>query len=647
MFSSKKTLWTIVFAAAMLVLAPGTGFCVEKDLYIYRLLFGRVYFEYETGTSEDNGYSRDHNRFVQSYSLDTLGNILSRRLITYDAGVNFTSNNYEQSSTTIDTDTVNYYLKTILLPKSNIPLSLYGSQMNETLTTETTDSERTRRILGLNWMMRFRTLPETRIEIEQQNDTAQSSDTSTTTYNVNMTKTIGPTDNSLYLTMNTNTDNLQDGRDSQSTSINMTNKTRLSRSTIFDMGLTRGDTSYEAVSSPDLTVNAMTIGLQSTPSEEFHQEHRYTFYNNDIDGSTSENGTYNGNMSYKFTDRLNSTLNLTTGQSSSKTPDREETNDTLGFGFNINYRLSRKLSLSESVSYSKFDTSAETETNVDRELLRALTRLSYYDQLSWASLSTAATLGYNKDKTTENLSGSGIEQGLSGALTNIDFNRYALFNTSANWNKVYNLTGDAWSDNKSFQVSASNKLWRRYVTLSANYNQSSQSSWISASESTVQEWAFNAASNYFRNTKIEASTEHRETYDTVTGDVELDMDMFSVTHNRYLAGGQLDMGFSYNINSHKFEDGSDRFTSLALFAKYNRKLMSTIDWTAYASISRGNGDNETFRNITGLSNLLTYQLRSWLISGEQKYLQTQDQNRDLIENTYIFRATRLFTWILG
>jgi len=647
MFSSKKTLWTMAFAAAILVLAPGTGFCVEEDLYIYRLLFGRVYFEYETGTSEDNGYSREHNRFVQSYSLDTLGNILSRRLITYDAGVNFTSNNYQQESTTIDTDTVNYYLKTILLPKSNIPLSLYGSQMNETLSTNTTDSDRTRRILGLNWMMRFRTLPDTRIQIEQQNDSTQSSDTSTMMYNVTMTKTIGPTDNSLYFTMNTNTDNVQDNRDSQSTSINMTNKTRLSRSTIFDMGLSRGDTSYEAVSNPDLTVNAMTIGLQSTPSEEFHQEHRYTFYNNDIDGTTSENGTYTGNMSYKFTDRLNSTLNLTTGQSSSKTPDKEETTDSLGFGFNINYRLSRKLSLSELVSYSKFDTTAETETNVDRELLRALTTLSYFDQLSWARLSTTASLGYNKDKTTEELSGTGIEQGLSAALTNIDFNRYAIFNTSAYWNKVYNLTGDVWSDNKSFQMSAASKLWRRYALLTANYSQSSQASWISASESTSMEWEFNAASNYFRNTKIEASTKHRETFDTVTGDVEVDIDMFSITHNRYLAGGQLDMGFTYNINSNKFEDGSDRFTSLALFAKYNRKLLYDLDWTAYASISRGNGDNETFRNITSLSNLLTYHLRSWLVTGEQKYLQTQDQNRDLIENTFIFRATRLFTWILG
>jgi hypothetical protein len=105
--------------------------------------------------------SRERQRFLQSYSLDTLGNILSRRLAIYDAGINFTFESYEQGSTTIDTDHVNYYLKTTLLPKSNIPLTLYGSKMDETLTTNFAESERTRTIYGLKWLMSFRTLPDT------------------------------------------------------------------------------------------------------------------------------------------------------------------------------------------------------------------------------------------------------------------------------------------------------------------------------------------------------------------------------------------------------------------------------------------------------------------------------------------------------
>ena len=259
-------------------------------------------------------------------------------------------------------------------------------------------------------------------------------------YNVNMTKSIGPTENALYFNMNTSTDNLQDGKDSQSTAINLSNTTHLSRSTVFNMGLARGDSSNESPENPDTTVNALTIGLQSTPSVDFRQEHRYTFYSNTVDDSQSDNGNYSGNMSYRFTDRLSSSLSLSAGESSSETPDKTETTDSLGAGFGINYQLSQKLSLSETVSYSKFDTTSDTATNLDREMFKALTNLNYNDQLKWAHLSAIASLGYNRDKTSDELSGSGVEQGISVALTNIDVNRYFLFNTSADWHKVYNLT---------------------------------------------------------------------------------------------------------------------------------------------------------------------------------------------------------------
>jgi hypothetical protein len=646
MFFTKRTLWAFALAAAVVVLVPGPGFCVEEDMYIYRLLFGRVYFEYESGTTEDNGTTRDHSRFLQSYSLDTLGNILSRRLATYDAGVNFTLDDYEQGSTVIDTENLNYYLKSTLLPKSNIPLSLYGSQFNETLTSTMSVTERTRTIYGMNWLMRFRTLPDTNIHIERQNDAAQTSDMTTTVYNVSMIKPVGPTENSLYYNLNTTEDNLLDGRGSQSMAINATNKTYLSRSTIFDLGLSRGDNTSDSVESPDMSVNAVTVGLQSKPSLEFNQTHRYTYYGISSNNSDSTNGSYSGNMGYRFTDRLDSSLSLTAGESTSDTPDLSESTTSLGAGFGLNYRLSKKLSLAETVSYSKFDTTANTETNLDRELFRALTHLTYSDQLQWAQLTSSLRLGYNKDKTTEELSGSGLEQGVSAALINIDINKFFIFNTSVDWNRVYNLTGDVWSKNDSYQVSALNKLWRRYVQLSARFSQSSQSSWITAAETSAEIWSIGAASTYFRNTKIEATSDHTKTFDTVTGDLTTDSEILTVTHNRYLAGGLIDLGFTYNLISNSFPGGSTEFSSLGAFARYNKKLMRNLDWNAGASFTRGEGSNDSFKNIVAFDNLLSYPMRSWLLSLEQKYIHTEDQNRDLVENTFLFRAMRQFLWML-
>ena len=646
MFFSKRALWAFALAAAVVVLTPGLGFCVEKDLYIYRLLFGRVYFEYETGTSEQNGTTSERQRFMQSYSLDTLGNILSRRLATYDAGVSFTFENYEQGSTTVDTDNVNYYLKTILLPKSNIPLTLYGSQSNNTLTTATTTTERTRTIYGLNWLMRFRTLPDTRVNIERQNNTSQSSDMTTTVYNVNMTKSLGPTDNALAYNLNTTEDNIMSGQGTQNSAINATNRTRLSRTTIFDLGYSRGDSTTESPDTPDTTVSAVTVGLQSRPSLEFSQGHRFTYYAISSDESDSTNSSYAGNMAYRFTDRLDSNLSLTAGESTTESPDKTEKTTSMGTGFGLNYRISNKLSMSETVDYSRFESSANTETNQDRELFRALTHLNYRDQLSWAQLTSSLRLGYNRDKTTEELSGSGIEQGVSVALSEIDINRYFIFNTSADWNRVYNLSGDVWSKSSSYHLGAFNKLWQRYVKLTARFSRTSQESWISDLDNRTQIWSLNASSTYFRNTRIEANTEHNETFNNVSGDVASDTARLTVTHNRYLAGGALDLGFTYDYVSSEYTDGSDEFSSMGAFARYNRKLLRNLDWRAAASYTTGEGSDNTFRNITTLDNLFTYPLRSWLLSLEQKYIQTEDQNRDLVENTFLFKAMRQFLWML-
>lgn len=645
MFFSKRALRAAALAAAAVVLTPAAGFCVEEDLYIYRLLFGRIYFEYETATADDNGRTRERQRFQQSYNLDTLGNILSRRLITYDAGVGFTFENEEHDSTNIDSEQVNYYLRTSLLPKSNIPLNLSASRVNDTLTTEMSEQEHTKDVYALNWDMRFKTLPDTRIFIERQNDVSQGSDISTTTYNVSMTKEIGQTENAFAFNMNTAEDNLNDGNGSQSTAINATNRTFLSRSTIFDLGLTRGDSSSDS-GSTDSTVNAVTMGLQSRPSLEFNQNHRFTYYNISNDGSESQNSSYSGSMGYRFTDRLDSSLSLSAVESVSESAEKTQESTSLGTGFSLNYRISKKLSLSETTSYSRTDTTSDTPTDLDRETFRALTHLTYSDKLPWAQLTSSARVGYNRDKTTEELSGSGIEHGVSASLSNIDINRYFIFNMSADWSKVNNLTGDVWSESTSYQTSASNKLWRRYVQLMANFSKSSQSSWIPAANTDVETWSFAAASTYFRNTRIDAKTEHNKTFDTVVGEVTSLSNNLTVTHSRYLANGLLNSGFNYSLISSSSATGSDRFTTIGAFASYNKQLIRHLEWRAGASYNRVKGDDDSFRNTTTLDNALTYPLRSWLLALEQRYINTENQNTTFSENTYLFRAVRQFLWFL-
>jgi hypothetical protein len=158
-----------------------------------------------------------------------------------------------------------------------------------------------------------------------------------------MTKVVGPTDNALHFDMNTTEDNLRSGTGSQSMAINATNRTNLSRSTIFDMGFSRGENTTENADSPDSTVNAVTMGLQSMPSIDFNQTHRFTYFSISLDDSESTNSNYAGNMSYHFTDRLDSNISLSAGESTTETPDKSEEVQSLGAGFGLNYRISNKL----------------------------------------------------------------------------------------------------------------------------------------------------------------------------------------------------------------------------------------------------------------------------------------------------------------
>ena len=115
------------------------------------------------------------------------------------------------------------------------------------------------------------------------------------------------------------------------------------------------------------------------------------------------------------------------------------------------------------------------------------------------------------------------------------------------------------------------------MLLSANFSASTQSSWISASESDTQEWSLNAASNYFRNTKIEASSEHKRTFDTVTGEITISS-RHTERHAQQVPGRRASWtwGSSTTSLSNTFEGGSNNFTSISMFARYNKKLMRNL-----------------------------------------------------------------------
>lgn len=628
----------------MALFVPSAGFCVEEDPYVYRLLFGKVYFEFEKGTVEEDGRRQDHSRFQQTYSLDTLGNIFSSRLIIYDAGVTFTNNDYETVSTETNTKTTSYYLNTKILPRSAIPLLIFMNRSTNSITTGSSDLERTSTVYGLNWFLNLKTLPVTKVYVKRSVSESASTEQTTTSYQLDMTKHLGPTENELSYRLETSESNSESGL--TSSVFNFNNRTHISRSTLFSLGATTSSTENEDSVAADTKQYGLTLGLESKPSIDTSQTHRYTYYNTSSGDNENTGGFYTGDMYYRFTDRFDTNFGISLSETESDSPTMKETAESFGANFGLNYRISDNLSLSEAVSYSSFTTNSDTGLNTqDHKLLSALTRIAYSKRLTWAQLATSYGLGYREEQSSQEGSGTGLEQNISVSLSDINVNPYVSFNTSVSWSDVTNLSGDVWSNSKTFDLSAANKLWKRYAIITGSYTKSESSSWIEVSDNKSEKLRLNALSTYFRNTRIELFSEHANTFDAISGFGQVDTESASITHNRYLLGGTLDLGANYTLTDSVYAGGSDSFTNKTLSARYSKRLLRDLNWALTAQRSENKG-SRTFTKTSSVTNSFIYNLRAWLLSADHKYIITEDLVREQVESTILFRATRQFVRFL-
>src|SRR3990172_918844 len=188
--------WAMTLSVIFL-LVPAKGWCVRVDPYIYRSLIGRVAFEFERETRTSGNSSRTPSSFSQRYSLDSKGNIVSRRLIIYDAGVSFIKKNYFTATSDSGSANLNYYLTTSFLPQSRIPLKLYGRRGELTSSTKSRSRSTTVNTYGLDWRGIFVKLPETRVVIERESRRGAGGESHSMEYRLELDKELGPTRNSF------------------------------------------------------------------------------------------------------------------------------------------------------------------------------------------------------------------------------------------------------------------------------------------------------------------------------------------------------------------------------------------------------------------------------------------------------------------
>lgn len=627
--------WALaVFLVTCLV--PAKAWCVKIDPYLYRTLIGRITLEYEREDSL-SGAKRTRSTFNQIYSLDSKGNILSRRLIIYDAGISFArSDSTIETTTTKESDStqLNYYLRTTFLPRSRIPFSIFGSRKTRDTSSgrETNTNE-----YGFEWYGYFIRLPETHVKVERKTQTGTGQDTATMNYRLELDKEWGPTTNALDSKHTTTNNNLTD-TSASSSSVNFRNSTRLSSRTQFTVAAAAG----HSLSAEEITTTTQGLGasLVSRPGKEFRQSHGYSLYRftSEDSGEKTElvGSSYNGSMGYRITQRLSSSLGLSINTRDAESGSKTEEEEDVQGRASLNYRATEHLTVSESVSYRMLESGSEA----DRKTLRVRTNARYSRQFDWASLSGTYHVGYVLDEVEGREEGTGVEQGVGLSLANIEIIRYAAFNASGSHERTKQLTGGIFERSTRYSLEGYNRVGTGYVNLRGNYEHSRTDDWVTG-EQLSDSIGASASTAFLKRTRFRASYRWKKSFDDEVGTSRTTSIGLSASHSRTVFRGPLRLHARLNRSKSIFTEGDQVTQTITYLATYGKTLFRILPWQISAE-RRETEVDDSLTISTSVKNRFFYQLRAWSLSLEQEYKITEDSSGKEVDNRVFARATRAF-----
>jgi hypothetical protein len=504
-----KRVWsTLTVLTLAIIMLPSAGHAVQADPYRYTTILGLVDLQYERYRAEELRFTEETKSFQQLYSLTMLGQVLSRKLMVYDMGVTWKDINYQTKSTDRKTKVLDYFFTTTLLPLSKIPLTLYANK-TETDMGGTFTREDSRITYGLNWMMNFRTLPKTRIHAERRINDLSGTETIETNFELNMEKDLGPTENTFAYYFNASENPSSSDpytRETIEHIFNLTNVTHISKSTLFSIGGTRGIQKHPESNDGDITITGLSASFTSRPSEYFTQIHHYTYFNNVSDSGEDNTGHYyTGDMKYWIAEDLRSSLDLSIERRDDDTRSNRLELNSLTTQLALDWFPTDNLTLSELISYSDYRSNSGdplTPNTGSREEFSAISRARYSRPLDWARMSVQYSVGYSEKAFSEEGSGAGIDQEVSGALGAININRYLGFETNARHRRLDGISGDIWERETSFSFDTYNKQWQEYVEVLASYDRASSSGWVNILTRKTEKYTLDAKTELLNNTKV-------------------------------------------------------------------------------------------------------------------------------------------------
>ncbi len=651
------------------IFVPSSGWCVKVDPYAHTNIVGSVFYDYshEKRTANDRNSTQSDeitSSFGQNYDFTLYGNAISRLLMIYDVNVRYDrrSENFDilsaNSTDTTDTTFNSLFLdvNTTLIPRSRIPLTLFGSRDTSWSTINGSSAPSTNiTTIGFAWSGKFVTLPVMSLTVERQyadrGGTGGSDKTISIQYRAD--KEYGPTKNTL--TYDIDLDTLNTGESLRSSAITFGNSTQLSRHSVFGLDVLRSNLENTQTNSRQEKRFNVDMSLLSDPSRFFHQSHRLHHESTDIVETRSTRTSYDGALDYHVSKKVNLNLKLNVSKDLSESPTTSRDDTRTRASSTFAYNLTDHLSVSEGFMLALVESSSSNPANrnlTDGKSLSTNTNLNYYRTFSRFKFRSSYGLGYilntrfNKESVDNNdIGGQGITHNGSLHFNRIDFNRFFFFDVGGSFFAVLKSTsGQVKEKNSNYNISFDSRFWQKYISVNGSYEKENSTVAHENLKNTSEDAIFTVRTNPIKGISGEFELERRVLFDEITGFDRSNTGDISAHYTRKIFKGNLNADLGYNITMTTFRTGSNKSRLIYSNLSYSRPILRRMTWvvrTRYDDFTV----EDTFSRHFEVGNDLTYQLRAWRFSMNHTYSITNSSSTDYTDNRIYFSASRKFARI--
>lgn len=558
---------------------PTASLAIEKDYYQVTTLRGTIGLLYAKDKTKSGRQTSGTKTFQQLYTLNLQGKLLARRLIIYNVGMSASrvsvNNVRSTSKSRYQLKTTSYNYSTTILPKSAIPLNMFGSHTTSG-NTGARDSATTYNMYGLNWRIKLRRLPEMNLSVNKTRSAGARVDNSNNSYKFNLKAKVGITENRFSYAKDTRAENYSKSKHT-STLLTYHNRTALSKRTKINADAAMYARSSRPGSSNNN--NSVSVNLNSIPGEDFSQNHSYSFESQKATGK-AETTTYDGDVAYTVTERLSTTFRLSERSFSSTAGKSERKYSIMDMVDAFKYRLTRSLSWVGSFKYGTWKNNSPDASVNSRDRVREQldTGLAYRRRSKGYALSGAYRLGYLEERagTDPNQKGYGRKRGLSQTaalgLTKVRPWNVVLLNASGQYAQAKNRVKDIFMETTYYHLDISNIAGRKYAVFKAHYDKKITEAWTDTSNTRTDSYGASVTSKYFKRTTLSLSDNRVKSSSRRGGLSRADKLAASVSHRRASFLGSTNFKLTANRSTTVNEKSRAKSVSDSQSATISQKL---------------------------------------------------------------------------